>query len=485
MYQESTFRADLGNGWYQNPVINQDIPDPAVFRDGDTFYFCGSTGMYYPALSIYSSKDLVNWSLVCHPFPEYQGNPWAPDILKYNGKYYIYFVADGTNYVSVSDHIDHGWCMPIDLHVDHIDPGHCVFEGKRYLFLSENTVVPLSDDGLRVTGEMTVACPPMELPDEWDIEGPFPEAPNLIHRGGWYYLIYATGGTGGPATAHMVACARAKDPIHGPWTYSPYNPMVRAWSRDEKWHCKGHGCMVDDVNGQWWILYHAYENGYVNQGRKVLMEPVVFTEDGWPVIVGGCNADAHRRKPAGEAVPCRDQISDDFTGPLNPLWKMRGSIQYDRACARDGLLTLQACPAEHPGLSHPITMLPGDHSYQVQTTLYQPCSGCEAGVVLMYDETRYSGIGWKENRLTLYRLGKELFHFDIQAQKLGIRMQSDHHYLTFYVSEDGGPYRKLNYVQNTEPMNATSFGDFSSLRAGLFAAGTGEAVFGPFLYEAR
>ena len=78
MYQESVWNSDLGNGFYQNPVINQDIPDPTVIRDGVTFYYCGSTGMHYPSLGIYTSKDLVNWTFLCYPFPKYDGNVWAP-----------------------------------------------------------------------------------------------------------------------------------------------------------------------------------------------------------------------------------------------------------------------------------------------------------------------------------------------------------------------------------------------------------------------
>ena len=231
MYKESAWNPDLGNGWYQNPVISQDIPDPTVIRVGDTFYYTGSTGMYYPCLAIYESKDLVNWRFLCHPFPEYRGNVWAPELVVHEGRFYLYFCADGTNFVSVSDHMDHGWCDPIDLKIGRIDPGHCVYEGKRYLLLSWNHMVPLSDDGLSVTGEMKVFCEPMPLPEEWDIEGPHPESPKMYKRGDWYYLLYAAGGTGGPATAHMVVCARARNPVDGPWEFSPYNPMVHTWTR--------------------------------------------------------------------------------------------------------------------------------------------------------------------------------------------------------------------------------------------------------------
>ena len=484
MYQESVWNPDLGNGFYQNPVINQDIPDPTVIRDGDTFYYCGSTGMHFPSLAIYTSKDLVNWSFLCHPFPKYNGNVWAPELIQHEGKYYLYFAANGgDNFVSVSEHIDHGWCDPIDLKVGHIDPGHCVYNGKRYLFLSSNYAAPLSDDGLRVTGELKCVCPAQPLPDEWDIEGAYPESPKLLKHGDWYYLIYADGGTGGPATAHAVMCARAKNPIDGPWEYSPYNPMVHTWSRDEKWCAKGHGCMVDDVTGKWWILYHAYEKGYMNQGRKVLLEPVVFTEDGWPVIEGGCSAEMPRKKPAGEALPCKDSLSDSFEKGLHPLWLMYNAHDYGKLTAQNGILTMKACQAPTPGHSHPISISPGDHCYSVETTLYKPEEGCEAGVILFYDESYYGALGWKGDKLLLYRLGKVLMRFDVKAEKLKIKMRNDRHYVAFYIAEDDQPYRKLNYVQNVEPMCAAAYGGFASLRAGLYAVGEGEAKFGPFIYQ--
>ena len=483
MYQESVWNPDVGNGFYQNPVINQDIPDPTVIRDGDTFYYCGSTGMHYPSLGIYTSKDLVNWTFLCYPFPKYDGNVWAPELIMHEGKYYLYFAADGTNFVSVSDHMDHGWCDPIDLKVGHIDPGHCVHNGTRYLFLSSNYAAPLMDDGTKLAGELKCVCPAQELPDDWDIEGAYPEAPKVLKRGNWYYLIYADGGTGGPATAHAVMCARAKNPIDGPWEYSPYNPMVHTWSRDEKWCAKGHGCMVDDVNGKWWILYHAYERGYMNQGRKVLLEPVVFTEDGWPMIEGGSSAETLHKKPAGEAIPCKDSLSDSFENGLNPLWLMYNACDFGRLSAKDGILTMKACKASTPGNSHPIAILPGDHCYSVETTLYKPEEGCEAGVILFYDEPHFGALGWKDDQLFLYRLGGVLKRFDVKAEKIRIKMRNDRNYLAFYIAEDDQPYHKLNYVQNVEPMCAAAYGGFASLRAGLYAVGDGEAKFGPFIYK--
>ena len=67
----------------------------------------------------------------------------------------------------------------------------------------------------------------------------------------------------------------------GPWENSPYNPIVRTQSREERWWSKGHGTLVDTPEEDWWIVYHAYEKEYLTLGRQTLIEPVEWTEDGW------------------------------------------------------------------------------------------------------------------------------------------------------------------------------------------------------------
>ena len=38
--------------------------------------------------------------------------------------------------------------------------------------------------------------------------------------------------------------------------------------------------------GKWWMVYHAYENGFYTLGRQTLLEPIEWTADGW-FRVGG------------------------------------------------------------------------------------------------------------------------------------------------------------------------------------------------------
>lgn len=478
MFQELTHKPDLGNGFYRNPVLDGDYADPAVFREGDTYYLTASTGEYRPGLAIFQSKDLVNWKLLCHPLHNFTGSVWAPDILKYGGKYYIYFCSGGSNWVIWSDDIDRGWSEAVDLKVDHIDPGHVVDdEGNRYLFLSENCIVPLSKDGLSVTGKMTQVLKAQEIPDAWDIEGPFPEAPNVFRRDGYYYLTYADGGTAGPATSHMIMAARARN-LYGPWELSPYNPIIHTFSREEKWISKGHGHFVEDVKGNWWVIYHAYENGYESLGRKLLLSPVEFTEDGWFQVVQP--ADNAVRKPYGSVLEDDSCFSDDFSGKDISIWRSYGETNPGRYHLLEKALRIDAVDTAI-GKGHPLTIVTGDHSYEISVHV-KAKEGCEAGVVLQYNEQIFNGAGLKDGCLRLYRLGKKLAERRIDADECWLKMRNDKQYISFFYSFDGITYKKINYVINAVSQNNNAYNGFLSLRPGIFAVGDNFAVFKKFTY---
>ena len=229
---ENQRQADLGDGRFLNPVFAGDRPDPSVLRDGDDYYLTLSSFDAYPGLPLWHSRDLVNWRPLGHAIATNVGAIWAPDLVRHEGRYYIYFPARTadrrSNYVVWADDIAGPWSEPIDLHLPaHIDPGHAVGEdGKRYLFLSNGDRIGLSDDGLSTVGEAEHVYDPWRYPDDWVVEAYAQEGPKITRRNGWYYMITAVGGTAGPPTGHMVIVARSKS-IHGPWENDPSNPIVR------------------------------------------------------------------------------------------------------------------------------------------------------------------------------------------------------------------------------------------------------------------
>ena len=130
-----------------------DYPDPSILRDGKDFYMTHSSFHYAPGLLIWHSTNLVDWQPVTRALTSCDGSVFAPELVKHDGRYYIYYPAKGVNYVIHADRIEGPWSEPVRLDVTGIDPGHVVGEdGKRYLFVDKGYVVPLSDDGLKVTG---------------------------------------------------------------------------------------------------------------------------------------------------------------------------------------------------------------------------------------------------------------------------------------------------------------------------------------------
>ena len=193
----------------------------------------------------------------------------APDLIKHNGRYYLYYpTATGEIYVIHTDNLRGEWSKPMKLDVKGIDPGHVVGEdGRRYLYINDGRMVQLSDDGLSVTSEVKKVYDGWQFPSEWDTEGMWLESPKLIYKNGYYYMTSAEGGTAGPPTSHMCAMARSRS-VQGPWEDSPYNPLVHTYSASEPWWSKGHGTLIDDADGNWWMIYHAYPNGQYTLGRK-------------------------------------------------------------------------------------------------------------------------------------------------------------------------------------------------------------------------
>ena len=281
-------------------------------------------------------------------------------------------------------------------------------------------------------------------------------------------MTYANGGTSGPATAHMVACARARHPM-GPWEYSPYYPILRTENRSEHWHCRGHGHIVDDTDGNWWILYHAYEKGYWCHGRKLLLERLVWTEDGWYHTDPNGNAEGNAVLPTGKQMDNNIHLCDDFKSGNCGIWKAYGDVSCTRYRTDQDGLVLDGIGV-NPGECLPLTVTCGLHSY-LADTFVRPESGCEAGIILLYDDRYYNGIGFDGETLTVYRIGQVLTKMPLKSEAVYLRMENRENYVVFYYSVDGEHFRRLNFVIDTEPQNTNAYGGFRALRPGVYAYG--------------
>jgi xylan 1,4-beta-xylosidase len=498
---EGQRKADLGNGTYLNPVLSGDRPDPNVFRDGEDYYATFSSFLYYPAVVVWHSRDLINWRPIGPALNKPLGSVWALDIAKHGGRYFIYipifnpgapgFPADllpARLFVVHADSMAGPWSEPVDMGIaGYIDPGHAVGEdGRRYLFLNNGARVRLTDDGLKADGPVEKVYDGWPIPDDWVIEAPALEGPKVLRRGAWFYLFSGQGGTAGPPTSHMVIVARSRS-INGPWENCPHNPIVHTASAAEPWWSRGHATAVQGPAGDWWLAYHAYENGYRTLGRQMLLEPFAWGADGWPHALGGDLSHPLKAPRGGRDVGTGLALSGPFSpsmlGARMTFFDPRPGY-LDRLRFDHGQMMLSA-QGKGPADSSPLAMIAGDRSYEVEVDL-EVFDEAEAGLLLWYDDRMFCGVGTDAHGLHGYQRGAPQGYPPVGSfagRAVSLRLRNIGNVVTFSIRPAGGAWRKL-ISWEVSGYNHNMAGGFMSLRPALYCSGKGQARFAGLTYRA-
>jgi len=481
---KSTYSADSGKKYYRNPVLGGDYPDPSVLRVGKDYYLTNSSFNYYPGLLIWHSIDLIHWERICHALYQNVGSVWAPDLIRYKETYYIYFPAGGTNWVVTAQSASGPWSEPKDLKLKgFIDPGHMVTpDGRRYLYLSKGYIVQLAEDGLSTVGEPKFIYDGWKFPETWSTECFCLESPKSTVKDGYFYLTVAEGGTAGPATSHMVVSARSKYPF-GPWENSPYNPIVHTANREELWWSQGHGTLIDDIDGNYWIMYHGYEKGFHTLGRQTLMLPLKWTADEWFRVPEGVNSGDTIYKPAGLHSVTDNGLSDDFTGKkLGLQWQFYKKYTPERISLNDGQLVLRAEGNSFDD-SSPLLVNAADHKYEIRVE-YTIDAGATAGLCLYYNELANVRISVDTARFTVFvQKNAKISTMNVSGNHGYLRILNDDNEVSFYFSTNGNSWTRIERTIDATGYNHNVFGEFLSLRPGLFAFRKGEVKFDNFIYK--
>lgn len=495
---EGQRKADLGNGTFLNPIVAGDHPDPTILKDGGDYYMTFTSFYSYPGLVIWHSTDLVNWAPLGAALSKPLGNVFAVDLCKHDGRYFIYIPAEARGgewsiYAIWADDIKGPWSEPVDLKIKGcIDPGHVVGEdGRRYLFVNGIRKVRLTDDGLAADGTLEPAYSPWRYPDDWVVENFAPEGPKLLRRGEWFYLITAVGGTAGPPTGHMVIAARSKS-IHGPWEHCPRNPLVRTTSADEPWWSRGHATLVEGPAGDWWMVYHGYENGYRTLGRQTLLEPIEWTDDGWFRAMGG-DLSRPLPKPGGAGKgngpgPAGFALSDDFsTDKFGIQWSFHDPAPDEKSRVRYESKGLRlAARGNSPTDSSPLTCGVVDRAYEAEVTL-DLTGKAEGGLLLFYNHKGYVGLGFTPDEVKTYQYAEEQtwLRAPMKTSSVRIRVTNDRHIVTYRYSHDNGKTWTLHgHRMEVSGMHHNVFGGFLSLKIGIYSAGEGSVRLRDFKYRA-
>lgn len=299
--------------------------DVTVIRDNGKYY------MYCTGGGAWISDDLLNWT-----FQRVANVPVAPDVVKYNGAFYLcgnsgpLLKADNPlgPFTSVGDWPEEtdGWYGPFDMHI-FIDD-----DNKPYLYypgrgVTGIFVVPLDPNDLT-----KFAGPPKHLfafnkDHVWERYGEMNEytdvswieGPWMLKHNGTYYLEYSANGTQWKTYAEGYYTAESPT---GPFTYAPNNPLLRR--TDGLVTGTAHGSIVEGPDGHRWQFYTIVLSNPPG-GRRVGMDPIGFDKDGnMSVRI----TDTPQWAPGVVADPAKDGDSGSIPVSINKVRAMRAQSRY-------------------------------------------------------------------------------------------------------------------------------------------------------------
>lgn len=300
---------------YKNPLVNADFPDPSVIAVKEGGYFAYAThDEFSPSLTnilLRHSWDLIHWS---EPKGALKYPPvwaqrcerfWCPQVVYVNGQYRLYYAAEPDTKdgmclaVALSDSpeefIDSGYPLTGSNGTAYamIDP--CFFEdpksGKHYLYYGSAhepiRAVELAPDGKSFLDEpVAVLWPVADAQFEQLREGAFITYNKTYDR----YFLWVSGDNTWAENGYAVSVFWSDHPVSGFQKIPDDHLVLRP---NTYWDAPGQNCVLTDAQGAEWLIYHAvdtqdrYIPGTDRFLRKMCMDRILYTADGWPYIKGG------------------------------------------------------------------------------------------------------------------------------------------------------------------------------------------------------
>lgn len=257
--------------------------DVTVLEEGGRYYMCCTGG------GMWVSDDLLNWE-----FHAVEHIPVAPDLVKYNGRFYL---TGNSDHVFVADHplgpytdlglfkntgpVEDGWNGGFDtkIFVDDDNQPYLFWPGRGISGIYGVRLDP--EDLTRFAGKPThlFGFNPMHAWERYGEMNEYPgvawiEGPWIIKRNGVYYLEYSASGTQWKTYAEGYYTATS--PL-GPYSYAPNNPLLR--KTEGLVTGTAHGSIVQAPDGEWWQFYTIVLSNPPG-GRRIGMDRVEFDADG-------------------------------------------------------------------------------------------------------------------------------------------------------------------------------------------------------------
>jgi alpha-N-arabinofuranosidase len=314
----------------------------------------------------------------------------------------------------------------------------------------------------------------------------WPEGPHLFEIAGRYYLTIAEGGT---SYGHMQTIARAASPF-GPFEANPRNPILTHRARPEHpIQATGHADFVQTEAGDWWAVFlgiRPVDGQHHHIGRETFLAPVVFDEDGWPVVNGGRPVELEMPDaglPPREPWPLA-KARRDFTEEALPVefWFLRNpSPESWSLRERRGFLRLRASAAslEEPASPALVGRRQLQHVCRAAALLdFQPANaGHEAGLCARSSEANHYrlALALRDDGARCVRLTSRIkAHSQVVAEVpvpdgplvLGIDANAKNY--RFSWAREGGRSELVGTLP-CRPLSSESAGGFTGVVFGMYA----------------
>lgn len=496
----------------KNPIIPGFYPDPSICRVGEDYYLVNSSFEFFPGVPLWHSRDLLHWEQIGHVLTRpsqdclegcsASGGIFAPTLCCHNGRFYMVTtnVSAGGNFFVCADDIHGPWSDPIYIKQGGIDPSFFWDDDGTVYFQST-----FRDEKGQCIGQCVVDLETGAMLTEtraiWHgTGGKCPEGPHMYKINGKYYLMIAEGGT---EYGHMETIARSDSPW-GPFESCPHNPILSHRDVDPRAdlpQALGHADLIEDQNGQWWIVFHGIRASQFmlhHTGRETMIAPVEWDEDGWPVVNGGkliANPMEVPTPPNYQEKNEEKSWKDNFSGPeLDFRWAYLRNPDLKNYTVNNGL-TLRGTSATLNDCASPtfVGVRQGEFCSQVDVTLTveQLEESARLGLSVFHvPEHHYDlFITRREGRLCAV-LRRRVVDMVVEStpvnldegEPIHLRIDSVRLGYTFYAGTVGQPLIKLGTGCTQLLATELTISTFTGCFYGMFAEGGSQGTFQEFSF---
>jgi beta-xylosidase len=300
---------------FKNPVLRADFPDPHIIKVGDTYYAYATNGSG-KNVQLAISSDLVTWQQRTDAMPALgrwvrlsEPLVWAPEVIQLDKQFMLYYTARDKESnrqcvgVAVATAPEGKFKDPNERPlVCQVAEGGTIdaspfrdTDGRLYLYFKNDGnccglptylyVQELAPDGLSLLGE-----PTRLVRNDRAWEGGVVEAPTMWLHAERYYLFYSANSYSG--LEYAVGYATCTTAV-GPCEDAPENPILASFiERPPLVIGPGHQTIIEDDDGNAWLVYHAWEvtsAGQRGSRRFMWMDPLVWNA-GVPDVQGPTSA---------------------------------------------------------------------------------------------------------------------------------------------------------------------------------------------------